>query len=70
MKKMEKGYKTFLVKDITRLKEDLKALRNMTEEEEPPRLQIRETIQAVAYLMVDSSRLGFVSVMWFQRRLV
>ena len=42
MKKMEKGYKTFLVKDIPRLKEDLKALRNMTEEEEPPRLQIRE----------------------------
>ena len=45
MKKVEKRSKPFLVKAIPRLNEDLKALRNMTEKEEPPRRQIRENVR-------------------------
>ena len=48
----------------SKVKVDLKALRNMTEEEYPPRRHIRPKRQVVAYLMQDTTRLGFGSVMW------
>ena len=58
------------VKGVTRIKKDLNAIKNLTEGEIPTRRQIRDTSQAVAYFMGYVSGLGFVSVMWSQRRLV
>ena len=57
------------VKIVPRLGYDLVALGRLTEAIKPPRRQIREGRQALAYLMSDASRLGFVSFMWGQRRL-
>ena len=58
------------VKGVTKIKKDLNGKKNLTEGEIATRCQIRETSQAVAYFMGYVSGLGFVSVMWSQRRMV
>ena len=66
---MEVGDNTYLVKYLPRLRDDLKALNQLKEEENPPRRKLRSKRKAVDYLMGDASGLGFGSVIWSQRRL-
>ena len=56
--KVEEGGRTSLIKGVPRLKGDLKALRNLTEEENTSRWKLREKRQVVAYLLGYASRLG------------
>ena len=53
-----------------RLKKDLEALEILIEGKVPPRRRPRSMRQVVAYLMRDSSGLGFGLIMWSQIRLL
>ena len=59
-----------LVMGVLRLKGDLKASRHLTEEEKTPKLQLKEKMQTVAYIMGYARRLGFGSLVWYQRKIV
>ena len=68
--RVEEEGNNFLVRGVPFLRNYLEALKLLTEGEVYPRRCLRVMRQAVAYLMVDASGLGFGSVMWSQRRLV
>ena len=55
---------------VPRLKFYLLALGRITEYQSPPWRQLSLQRQAVAYLMVDASGLGFGLVLWSQEQLV
>ena len=59
-----------LVICVPQLMKDLEAFKCLTEEEVTPTQQMIVIIQAVAYLVGDSSVLGFGLVVWSQRRLL
>ena len=56
--------KPILLMGFPHLKVYLLALVRLTEEQAPLRRQLRAQIQAVAYIMVDVSGLGFGPVIW------
>ena len=55
---------------VNLLKYELLALGRLTEYLTLPRRQLRSQIQAVAYLMVDASGLGFGLMIWGEEKLV
>ena len=55
---------------VPHLKFDFLALGRLTENQKPPRIQLRAHRQAVAYLMGDASGLGFGLVLCGQGKLV
>ena len=59
-----------MVMGVPCLKFYLLSLGRLTEDQTPPRRQLREQIPAVAYLMLDASGLGYGSVLWVQGKLV
>ena len=67
---VEEVNKLILLKRVPCMGYDIIALRKLTEVEKHPRRQLRAGIQAVTYLMVDSSGIGFGSVLWGQGGLV
>ena len=68
--RIEEPNKLTLVMEFPRLKYDLLALGRLTEDLTPPHRQLRAQIQAVAYIMGDSSGLGFGFVLWSQWKLI
>ena len=63
---IEDADKPIMVMGVPRLKFDLLALGRLTEYQAPPRRQLRVQRQSVAYLMGDTSGLGFGLVLWCQ----
>ena len=63
---MEESDKAKQIKGVPRFGKYLYALGMLTDAVNPPKKQIRDIRQAVAYLMGDSSELRFGSVLWGQ----
>ena len=66
----EEVNKPRLLKGVPHMRDDIVALGKLTEAENPPRIQLREGRQDVAYLMGDAIGIGFGSVLWEQGKLV
>ena len=63
---LEEAEKPTLVMGVTHLKFDLLALGKLTEDQAPPRRQLRDQRQYVSYIMGDASGLGIGLVLWGQ----
>ena len=59
-----------LLMGVPYLKRDLVALGSMAEYDEPLRCTIRDKRQAIAYLVIFLSGIGFGLVLWCQENLV
>ena len=68
--RVEEEDNPLLVSSVPWLKRYLEALKCLTEGEVPPRRQLISMRKSVAYLVGDSSGLGFILVTWSQSRLV
>ena len=68
--RIEEAYQPTLVMRITWLKYYLLALGRLTGDLTPPRRELRAKRQDVAYLMGDTSGLGFGLALWGQGKLV